>query len=282
MAMDREALKERINKLPEFEKRDVQVRTYVEDKNTAVKVSDDPTWEQQRHQAICEKNNTLAYAYVSKGYKLVQFKDIFLPILDSIKEDVKGYVAHYGGFAMMKIFPENDELRDGTTQFGLVAVNSVDLSASVMVKFVIRHNDRYFTVPPKIAGLKKQHTGKVENISRDYISMVGKVKSLWKQIATKFPQFKIVQEIKDDTEEENLLEFGTVVDRLKLGKRLAKKVQDNFNKSTYEGHTYSLWDFLTMALEEVSNANYKSEVHREKRIDKLCTACFEYAFMLGI
>jgi hypothetical protein len=274
MAMNKEQLKERINKLPEFEKRDVKVKTTVD------KEGDE--WNKQAHSAICETGKTLSYAYVSPGYRLVQFKDVFLPILNSVNEEIKGYCAHYGGYAMMKLFPENEELKDGNTQFGICAINSVDLSASVMVKFIIRHNDRYFTVPPKIAGLKKQHTGNVKDIAKDYIGMVGKVKDLWKQISTKFPQYEIVEEITDDMGEGLYIEFGTAVQRLKLGQRLAKKVRKNFERHTYNGNKYTLWDFMTMALEEISNAKYKSECHKEKRIDKMCQACFEYGFMLGI
>ena len=274
MVMNKEQLKERINELPKFEKREVKVKTGIGEE------SDE--WAKQIHSAICEVGKTISYAYVSLGYKLVQFKDVFLPILDSIEEEVKGYCVHYGGYAMMKLFPEKEELKEGDARFGICAINSVDLSSSVMVKFIIMHNDRYFTVPPKIAGLKKQHTGNVKDIAKDYIGMVGKVKDLWKQISIKFPKYQIVEKITDDMGEGLYIEFGTAVERLKLGKRLAKKVRKNFEQHTFAGGKYTLWDFMTMVLEEISNATHKSECHKEKHIDKICQACFEFNFMLGI
>jgi hypothetical protein len=276
MAHNREELLERIDKLPLFEKRDVYVRNTNEDK--------DYSTTKQMQTAICEEGKTESLAYVFKNYKLVQFHTIFKPILESIPGEVSGYLGHYGGFAFLKVFPEMDALKDDKAQFGLMAINSVDLSASIIVKFVVKHGDRglNFTIPAKIAGLKKQHTGKVENVVRDYVSMIGKVKDAWYSIVENFPKYKIYLDISKAPEDERALEFGTVIDKLKLGTRMAKKLKKQYEEYTNQGKRYTLWDVFIRVVNETADVKYKSDAHRERRLETLSNTVFEYAMALSI
>lgn len=272
MAHNKEELKERINNLPLFEKRDVKVRDS--------KDIEQDEWTNQTEMAICEVGKNHAYAYVGPKYTLVQFKDVFLPILDSIEGDAEGYLCDYGGYASLKFFPEMEELKDGDSRFGLIAANSVDYSSSIIVRFCVEHNKLRFSIPTKIAGIKKQHTGNVELITKNYISLIGGVKAAWKVIIEKFPQYKIVNELSESEDLE--LEIGAVIEQLNLGKRFNKKLVDAVTQTKVNGQHYTLWDVFINLIEEISDKDYKSEVHREKKIDKVCQIIFDYSMVLNL
>lgn len=268
--MKKNELRERIKSLPLFEKRTV----WVQDEEGGKK--------QQKHSAICSENDAVSYAYVGPGYNLVQFHEIFTPILDSIPEEVKGYLVSYGGFAAMKIFPEIEELKEGKDRFGLLARNSCDMSSAIVVSFVVERDGHQFTIPPDVAGLKKQHTTGAENVVKDYVSMVGKVKELWARIVNEFPKYQIVREIKPELGDGQYLELGDVAQRLKLGKRMTKKVVEEFDRVTADGREYNLWQFFIFVLERINEKKCKSDVHKDKKIDKMCKEIFKYAITMGI
>lgn len=98
---------------------------------------------------------------------------------------------------------------------------------------------------------------------------------------TEFPEYRVVLRL-DDTSLPKDLEFGTVVKRLKIGNRLAKKLKDMQEKATIEGERYSLWDLFMDSIEIISDKDYKSDVTRERKIDNLCQAIFEFKFMIAI
>lgn len=272
--MNRTELKEKINGLPLFEKREIKVKSFQEG---------DEWTKQDKKFAICETEGDFAYAFVGKNYFLTQFKDVFNPILDSIDENMDGYLLSYGGFAMLKVFPERDDLKDGKSKFGLVAMNSVDLSSSIIVKFCVEHGDLSFTIPPRVAGIKKHHTGNAGNVVKNYISMIGTVKEAWKKIATEFPKVNVVRDIK--TEGIGVgkeLELGNIFKMFKTGKKLSKKINKEYDRIIGEGHTYNLWDVVVKILDEMSKVNHKSETHKQKHIDRISKAVFDYAVLLSL
>ncbi len=274
MAFNKEELRERILNLKEFEKRDIKVKNDIDPENNE--------WTKQNKIAICGIGENKAYAYVGENYKLLQFRELFLPVLNSIEGPVQGYLADYGGFAQLKVFPELEVLKDGDSKFGLVAMNSVDLSSSIIVKFCVKHNHLQFTMPSSIAGLRKQHSGNVKQVTKDYISMVSGVKEVWRKIVEEFPKYKIVQKINEFEEDSYVLEMEAVLDQLKIGKKLKKRIIEDSEQLTLEGKRYTLWDSFIMVIEEISNGKYKSEVHREKKIAAVCQGIFNYATVLGI
>jgi hypothetical protein len=269
--MDRQELTERINSIPNYSKRDVKIKTQNES-GEFVEVT---------QKAIAEDGTDTAIVFVGKNYSVVQFKDIFQPMLDSVEGNVDGYIYWYGGFAMMKLFPEMDELKDGETRYGLVAMNSIDLSSSVIIKFCVKHNGYMISIPPGVGGLKRQHSGNIGTVTHDYINMIGGVKAAWNQIVTEFPKYTIVKD-SELSGVDNGIEFKTIIEKLKLGKRLSEKLKEDFDKALTMGRTYTLWDAFIKILYEVSNQEYKSGVHKEKHIDNLCEAVFDYAMALSL
>lgn len=273
----REELIKQIDELPLFAKHKVRVSNAPEIENL-----EDDDWEEQKDFAICEVGKSRSYAYVGRNYKLLQFHEVFKPVLDSIEGNLHGYLYNGGGFAMLKIFPDVEQLKEENSQYGLIAINSVNLSTSIEVKFCIKHGERHFTVPAKVAGFKKAHKGDVKNLVKNYMSMIGKVKESWKTITEEFPKFKIVDDIKHLKEDELGVDFPTVVEKLNLGKRYAKKIKDEWDGYTKEGIEYTLWDAFLKIIDEISDRKYKTEAHMEKNIDKVCTAVFQYAMILSL
>lgn len=269
--MNKQELIQSIKELPKFELKEIYVQ------------SNSGSPEKQKEKAVCEVGKNKSYAYVGPNYNLIQFEDVFTPVIENITESASGFLTHYGGFSILKIFPELETLKQGDSQFGIVAMNSVDLSSSIVVKFCVKHNDMHFSIPPKVAGLKKQHTGKTTNLVKNYMSMVGKVKDVWKNIVNEFPKYRIVT---TDEEKQNYdgltIDFGDVVKKLKLGKKMTKKLKEEYENITYHGKYYTLWDLFTKIMDEISNKKFKSETHREKRIDAMCNAIFEYSFLVSI
>lgn len=139
--MNKEELIERVNALPLFEKRQV--------KNETAPGSDE--WRlDERNNSIVEIGGKDVVVYVGKRYHLLQFKEVFLPILKNIEDDVEGWVIHNGGYASLVMFPESEDLKDGKMKYGLVAANSVDCSSAVVVKFCVEHNGRRVTIRQKL------------------------------------------------------------------------------------------------------------------------------------
>lgn len=270
--MNREQLKERINDLPEFELRDVQV------------LSNDGEWILQEHKAICERDGQYkAVAFCWKNYKLLQFKEVFEPILDSVDGNIDGYIYTYKGYANFTFYPDDENLKINNHRLGLVAVNSVDLSSSIMIKFCVDMGNYKFVVPPKVAGLKKQHKGNVESITRNYIDVVGKVKDVWRNIMVEFPKYSVVINIDDNVESnDKLVELRGVLTKLKIGERMQEKIKSIYEERTLDGSKFTLWDLFETVMIETANKNYKTDIHREKRMETLSNSIFEYATLLSI
>ena len=107
--MNKEKLKERIEQIPLFEKKDLKI------------CDDEGEWQEEKnYKAVCEVGSVHPYAFVGGRYNVVQFKEVFGPILNSIESDVDGYVINYGGFAMLVVYPEEEDLQDKDNKFGLV------------------------------------------------------------------------------------------------------------------------------------------------------------------
>lgn len=275
MAHNKTELRTRVNLLPIFEKRDVHVLNSSDGSDLGTT--------KQTQSAICKTDETDAIAYVHPNYKLVQFHTIFNPLLDSIEGEVEGYCMNHRGFAALKVFPKRDELKNQEGEFGLLAVNSVDLSSSITIKFVVRHTGGlYFTIPPKVAGLKKQHTGKVETAIENYLEVVGKVKEAWHSIVENFPKYKIYIDLEKSKEDELALEFGTILQKLNIGTRLSKKLKKDYEAYELEGKRYTLWDVFIKIITELSEVKYKTDAHRERRLDTVCNTIFQYSMALSI
>jgi len=158
-------------------------------------------------------------------------------------------------------------------------MNSVDLSCSIVVKFCVEYNGMRVTIPPSIAGLKKQHTKNAGTVAKDYISMVSQVKPVWQKIITQFPKQKMVDK---EVDEENTLVLGDTLETLKIGQKMGKFIKKRMDKITASGKDFTLWDVFAIVMERIGSGNFKSDVHKQRKVDSICKAIFTYATLLGL
>jgi len=273
MAKNKEELRQAINELPLFEMRNAGV---------AIDAGEDTTEFKQvkRWRSICKVDSDEdPVVYARPGYHLLQFKDMFLPFIDGIDAEMEGYLSDFGGMARLLVFPEMEELQESDSRYGLIAINSVDCTTGIIVKFCIEHGDNRFTVPSNIAGLKKKHTKNAGTVVKDYIGMVNEVKLIWRKIITEFPQYNLVRV--DDNEEKTIL-LSDLLKKLNLGIRMDKYLNERYDTATKYGGNFTLWDLFIAAIGKIDEKNHKSEIHKDKHIEKMCKTIFDYAFVLSL
>lgn len=272
--MQKEELLTKIDELPLFRLRDVAVKEIEviepEPNNEAPYGQEDKEierWEQQeKHQAVTETNSVEAIAFVSDKYQLVQFKEMFVPIVEKMG-DCEGSLAYYFGFAIMDIFPAQEEYKINGDRIGIVAYNSVDKTSALNIRFCVEHNGRKITIPKKVASFRKVHLGNIGQMTQDYISVITKIKNSWKTIMDKFINF--------DVKEEDL---QTIAENFKIDEHSLKHMK----KKMLLGKQYNLWDFCMEVFDHLSRKTFKSDVHRRKRLDKFVTAIFDYELVMEI
>lgn len=250
--MNKKEILEEIDKIPTFVYRDVAIDyNNVWDKKEALK-------------AITEEGNDEPLAIVSKKYRLVQFKPVFEPIVAPINE-LEGDLIYYKGFAIMDLFPKDETYNNDGNSIGIVVMNSVDTTASVVIKFCINYDKRKITIPPKISGFKKVHMGNVNILSQDYANMISKVKGSWSTIMERFTNMFV--------DENNVMDY---LDTFKIGENTAKKIKKEVMASDNE---INLWDLCLIVFDHYSEKEYKSEVHKRKKLDSFVSKIFEYAMI---
>jgi hypothetical protein len=259
--MNKEELINAIENLPLFRLRDVAVKDEVIVDSEVEKES----WvEADRFKSVTETNKHEPYAFVSKGYQLVQFKEMFKPIVEKIG-DCKGDINHYNGFAIMDVFPLKEEF--SASKIGIVAYNSVDKTSALNIRFCVDYNGKKITIPKGVASFRKIHLGNVGVMTQDYISVITQIKKAWSSIIGKF-----TKEVVDDTN------IGDVVENFDMDSYSLKHMK----KKMVGGKTFDLWSFSMEVFDYLSKKKYKSEVHRRKRLDKFAKKIFDYGFLLNI
>ena len=275
--MDKQELLKEIGELPLFEKREIKVKK----SDTSDEWVNSPG-----NSAICDVKGCEPFAFVKDRYQVIQFKDVFKPVLDSNDGEVDGRIINFKGFAAMTLFPKDQSLIVNGAKIGMVAINSVDCSSAVLVKFCIKKNGHYLTMPRKVAGIKNTHTKNASKLVQDFMKMVGPVKTAWTHIVEEFPKYKIVKDEPTEAEIEAsdypIYTFDSVAGDLGFGPRMMKKLSGKLDKALLLNRDYTLWTMFTDALYIISSKNYKSEVHKQKNIDKLCDAVFQTSLVASI
>jgi len=247
-----------INKIPKFTKRDIfvqdEAQNYIQEKRLI---------------AITEENTEAKYEIIttiSKWYKLIQFENVFAPIVNHF-QDVEGELSYYFGAGVMGLFPKGDEFKteDGH-KIGLVITNSVNTCLAINVNFCILVNNKRVYLPNKIGIFRRLHIGKkVEQIATDYERFLGDIKDSWKIVVSKFDR-ALTQDDVDN-----------VIRELKLGARYSKKIRETFK--VIEGANLKLWDLFMEIVEVYSEREYKKEENRITNMKKISNVLYSYALM---
>ena len=234
-------LKNDIRNIKEFELKPVAVEKdgefHIDDNNLAVVV----------------KETTPIIAIVSRKYKLIQFSQVFLPVLDGVEGEYNGEIHTYKGKAWLYVFPENE-------QIGLVLKNSVDKSTAVEVNFAVLINGYTVAIPSRIRGFRKAHTGQALQITHDFLHGLKDIKQFWADIVKRYTDYNV-----DDAVLEEIFK------QLKLTKKVRARIENR--------NTGNLWDLFMAVLKEISIKRFKSDIHRDKRIQGIVQIF--YNFSLG-
>lgn len=257
MLVDREELIKQVNGIPKFTLRNCAV------KKVELDQTQDTWFEQENWKAVTEVDNFKSYTFVSKGYVLVQFAEVFLPILNTIPE-CEGELVYDNGFAYMYVYPKGDKYKDEKNDYGIVIINSVNGTAGVIIKFIVRSGGRKFILPDKISGFNRTHkAATVMNLAHNFIINLDKVREMWEIICTKFNKEKLNEDYI------NAMGFD-------------ESIQKKLKKELKDGKEMNLWDAFVYALDYVSSKTYKTEVHKRKKLDKICETIIDYGLILKI
>lgn len=256
-----------IENLPEYELKDI----YVENEEEFEKAGN-------RFKAVTEKEKTEAVSVVTKIYKLTQFKDVFLPILENINE-LEGEITFYRGKGILLVFPKGEEFRlENGNRIGLAIFNSVTKEFAILIDFVVLYNNTRVYLPKKLNAFRSKHLGKVKDLISDYEYILARVKEGWRVINEKFNR-----EINQD-------DYNNILEKLNLGKRTEKKLNEiyEFNELENKDGTkveltnYKLWDLFLDIIKIVSKKKYKNEVNKVRKLKTISNTIYEFAIIEAI
>lgn len=242
--MDKNQLVDTINNIKEFElKRIALIRdgTWVEDLN----------WK-----AVTLKDEYDIFATVTNKYRLVQFKNVFMPVIEKMADTTSGYISTYKGKASLYLFPEDNSEKFKT---GVCLKNSVDKSTAIEARFSILLEGGYtVAIPKEIKPFRKTHTGKALEITQDFMSGLGDIKSFWKDLINRYTEFAIDEEITKN-----------ILDELHMTKRMRERI------SSYK--ITNLYELFMAVLRSISEKRFKSEIHKQKKIEKLVEIFYNFS-----
>ena len=201
---------------------------------------------------------------VSRHYKIVDFIDIFKPIIDGIP-DLEGELRYRDGRGVLFVYPKGDGFNVSKDErVGLIITNSMDKSMGLSVNFaILLHRNRYYNVvlPKSFSNLRKRHLGNVLDVVSNYQKMLVGCQDAWKIIIKKFDRNVDADEI------------TMLLDKLRIGKSYNKFIMALYkmNKSV------KLWNMFMDAVVFISEKNYKNELNRVKRLQKIAEIIYQYA-----
>jgi len=220
--------------------------------------------------AVTERESRYVVAMVSPKYSLVQFEEIFLPIIESIEEEITGNVLYYFGKAYMTIFPEGERYETENGRIGLVVKNSVDKSLSVVIQFAIKHDEvgMIFLPTKKMKEFRRKHLGNVKAEMDSVKKFVIDVRNLWKNF------YERLHEVETDEEyAEEILKM------CKFGKNAIRTIKSRLFTRKLNGEVKKpkLWELFVEMAREVGKGKYKSEIHRINKLNKISEVLYDVA-----
>jgi hypothetical protein len=254
--MDKEMLRKEIESMPTFSMRDIAVKENGNYTDIA------------RFKAIQQDNNKYVISIVSSKYKLVQFKDVFLPAIQNIDRIHSAVVLSFRGKGYVEVYPEGEEfIISNTERIGLALKNSVDKAWAIRVNFVISSKDfPTITLPSEIVkGLRKIHTGEIR-ITEDFLKVVNEAKECWRRIVSDFQKYVMKKD-----------ELEAFAKKTKIGESIKRAIEKIF-----ENHEPTLWEIFVKAIEMISKRRFKSELNKKEKLERIVRAIIDYSIALSI
>jgi hypothetical protein len=261
--MDKTQALAAIEALPLFRFRDVAVEDELPEPDSASEAMVDSVWVKVSPQfvAVTEVGRTEPLAFPSDHYKLVQFKEVFKPIVESFEEQ-DCFLSYNHGFAVLDIFPSLPKEDGDSYTIGVGVYNSVDTTCAVQVKFQVYDGKRIWTMPQSITSFRRVHVGQVGMASQDYLAVIAKVQAAWKNIVALFTKVEVDKDNFDD-----LCKSFAIPDRMR--RDFAKRVRTgsvvgwDFSKQKID-----MWKLCMAIFDELSSHRFKSAIHKRKHLDK--------------
>lgn len=264
--MNKTEMIEAINKLPLFIERKAAVGNHIADSERCPQL----VWlEDKRHKAITEEMSARVLAYTSPRYKLVQMKELFMPLVDKM-EEIDGRLRYNEGFAIMDIFPLADIYTIGeNTKIGICAYNSVDKTSALNIKFSVMEDGRVFLLPKKTAAFRKVHVGKIKEQTKDYIDFLEKIKTTWAGVHERLTTHKVP-----------VTDFDEVL--TSMGDNAKDRYWTMKKHFLYKDGEPSVWNIVLAVYDHIDKSKFKSDIHKRKHLDALTTTVLDYDFILKL
>lgn len=245
----KEALIAKVNNIKEFELKEVAVNqdgAWIADPNC---------------KAVCVKDETEIITAVSNRYRLMQFGQVFNPVLEKMPDNIVGDVWTYKGKAQLSIFPQTQEQGD---LVGVTLKNSVDKSTAVEARFSVLSGGKHYIVFPKeIKGFRKTHTGQALAITQDFMAGLADIRQFWNDLVRKYNDFALDGQMVED-----------ILKELRVTKGLADRITNH--------KTTNLWEMFQATLQEISLKHYRSDIHKAKKIETIVKIFYNFAMMSRI
>ena len=201
--------------------------------------------------AVVVKDENPVIAVTSKKYKLIQFSSVFLPVLSGVEGEFTGEIHTYKGKAWLYVFPEGENI-------GILLKNSVDKSTAIEANFAVMLNGYTVAIPARIKGFRKAHTGQALQITQDFLNGLGGIKNFWADIVKRYSDYNVDDEVQKE-----------VFKQLKL----TKKVKDRIENRKID----NLWSLFIAVLDELSKKHFKSDIHRDRKIQNMVEIFYNYS-----
>jgi len=211
--------------------------------------------------------STKPLCFASGRYRLIQFTDVFLPLIKDI-EELEGNLFYYGGLGLIDVFPKDDNLKGDGVDFGLVAYNSVNKTSSVFINFCIKHNERVIKIPKKIMGFKKVHSGNALTTTQNFLQVMSKVKDIWKVIIDDFSKTEVTEDLA-----KSIITAVEIKDEY-ITKNLLEKVRQH---NLMNEEKMNVWTMFLEIMKIIEYRKFKSELHKRKKLDLVSDCIFKYA-----
>ena len=259
---NKETLQNEIQKLPIFTQKEIWTIKDGEQDSNNVTIQRNDGWK-----AITNDNDI--YSVVTDKYQLIQFAEVFNLITSKFDKFI-GRVYQHRASAVLVVFPEQQviQLEEVKGKIGLYALNSVDKSTSVFIRFIIKTEKNWFVVP-RVKTFRQVHMGeKMETKIDDFTDLMKNVQTEWQQILTHFKKTKV--RVKD---------FDAAAKRCGI---VNKPYIELIKNKIKQNEIVNFWDLFVEMTKAASMIQPKSELRAFKLLEKIADEVNRLSFLMKI
>jgi phage pi2 protein 07 len=265
----KEELVTAVNNLPEFEYRNIGLKMLGPEEGTFVYEDVPKNWV-----AITEVGSCNPVTFASNRYRLLQFKDSFLPLVES-HEDVEGTLKYHHGFGILDLFPNDPNLIIDSPRAGIIdkykigisAYNSVNRTSALIIRFSLTDGNRIITFPKDVSSFYQAHKGEIKTKTDNYVELINKIKEFWPTVLKDMVETEVTAEL-----------FDQLTKEFKCDPNIKKKL-----KLEIEGGVeYNMWSLILEIYDKMADRQSKSDVHLRKRRDEFINSVSGWATVMKV